>query len=90
MKCTTWRAEMIKTGQMMPRRIVWALGVIFSSLFLILTKVLMYIESLMTRYATGRAETTKMGRDDKNGPNDAQTHRLGPRCDIFLVVFDTN
>jgi len=30
------------------------------------------------------------GRDDKNGPNDAQTHCLGLRCDIFFVVFDTN
>ena len=51
--------------------VVWALGeffLFFLRFFLTLTKVIVYIQSLMVKYMIEWAETTKTGPDDESGP----------------------
>ena len=67
MKYTTGWAATTKMGPNDARRVIWTLGeyfLFFSSLFLILTKVLLYLHDLMMKYETGWAGTTKKGLND--------------------------
>ena len=68
-----------KTGPNDARRIVWAKGMSFISLFRVLFNLTNFFHLLRFYSYLKKTGWIWLGSDEKNGPKRRQTHRLGYR-----------